>query len=110
MIRVHSLVCRLRWLGQGIAGHDLEITEEQAFLVTLRRLSGSLGRLPGSITISERIEVEGKILASGGFADVRTARYMGHLVAVKTLRVAMTDDLQKIRKVSVDATVSEYLN
>ena len=59
------------------------------------------------MNIPEKIEVQGKILASGGFADVRIGRYMGHLVAVKTLRVAATDDLQKIRKVSLDAPASD---
>ena len=42
--------------------------------------------------ITERIEVEDKILASGGFSDVRRGRYMGHLVAVKTLRDSVFHD------------------
>jgi len=50
----------------------------------------------------EKIEVEDRILASGGFADVRCGRYMGHLVAVKTLRVAEQDDFAKIRKVGIN--------
>jgi hypothetical protein len=68
----------------------------------LRRLAGRYGRLPDSIIITERIEVEDKILASGGFADVRCGRCIGHLFAVKTLRVAKKDDFLKIRKVSVN--------
>jgi serine/threonine-protein kinase TNNI3K len=51
--------------------------------------------------ITEEIKVSDKILASGGFADVRTGTYMGHLVAVKTMRVPEQDDFLKIRKVSV---------
>jgi len=51
--------------------------------------------------ITENIQVEGKVLASGGFADVRRGKYMGYLVAVKTLRVAETDDFAKIRKVRI---------
>jgi hypothetical protein len=90
---------------QGIAEHDLEPAEKQVFFVTLRRLAGRYGRLPDSIIITERIEVEDKILASGGFADVRCGRCMGHLVAVKTLRVAKKDDLLKIRKVSVNNAI-----
>ena len=70
--------------------------------MTLRRLAGYHGRLPDSMIITERIEVEDKILASGGFADVRCGRCIGHLVAVKTLRVAKKDDFLKIRKVSVN--------
>ncbi|KAF9644344.1 kinase-like protein [Thelephora ganbajun] len=78
--------------------HKLKAAEKQAFFVMLRRLAGTHGRLPDSIMITENIEVEGEIRASGGFADVRSGRYMGSLVAVKTLRVAAQDDLQKIRK------------
>ena len=54
--------------------------------------------------IAEKIEVGTDILASGGFADVRSGEYMGHLVAVKTLRVAATDDLVRIRKVGTNNT------
>ena len=50
--------------------------------------------------ITEKVEVEDKVLASGGFADVRRGTYMGHLVAVKALRVAEQDDFVTIRKVS----------
>jgi hypothetical protein len=52
--------------------------------------------------ITEKIEVSDKILASGGFGDVRHGKHMGHLVAVKSLKVAMTDDWLKIRKVSIN--------
>ena len=91
--------------GQGIAGNTLKaVTEQQAFFVTLRRLAGLRGRLPESMVITEQIEINPKILASGGFADVRSGTYMGHLVAVKTLRVAAQDDLQKTRKASINDT------
>ena len=56
--------------------------------------------------ITENIEVEGRILASGGFSDVRRGWYMKHLVAVKTLRTAETDDIRGIRKVRIDIPVS----
>lgn len=36
---------------------------------------------------------------SGGFADVQPGQYNGRTVAVKTLRVTMTDDFDKTRKV-----------
>ena len=62
------------------------------------------------MTLTEKIEVEDKVLASGEFADLRCGRYMGHLVAVKTLRVAEQDVEQdgfmKIRKVSIVAIFS----
>ena len=52
--------------------------------------------------ITEKIEVSDGILASGGFADVRCGKYMGRLVAVKTMRVAEHGDFLKVRKVSID--------
>ncbi|KAF9789265.1 kinase-like domain-containing protein [Thelephora terrestris] len=65
-------------LDRGITGYDLKTRERQAFFVTLRRLAGSHGRLPDSMIIPEKIEIEDKIIASGG--------------------VAPTDNLQKLRK------------
>ena len=61
--------------------------------------------------IAEKIEVGEDILASGGFADVRSGTYMGQgrLFAVKTLRTAVTDDLQKIKKVSANNTIPDSL-
>jgi len=52
--------------------------------------------------ITEKIEVSEEVFASSGFADVRPGKYAGHLVAVKTMRVAAQDDLLKIRKVSIN--------
>ena len=93
---------------QGIAEGNLRTTaEKQVFFVTLRRLTGIHGKLPESMVIREEIEVGKQILASGGFADVRSGTCKGHLVAVKTLRVAEIDDLQKIRKVSTNG-ISSY--
>ena len=51
--------------------------------------------------IREEIKVSEKILASGGFADVRTGMYKGHPVAVKTTRVMKQDNFLKIRKVRI---------
>jgi len=75
----------------------------------LRRLAGFRGRLPDSMVITEKIEVGDEILASGGFADVRIGKYMGRLVAVKTMRLAEKDDTLKIRKVSVSGFFSTVL-
>lgn len=52
--------------------------------------------------IAENIEVEDQILASGGFSDVRRGYYGGHLVAVRTLRVTVQDNILKLRKVSAN--------
>ena len=101
---------RLRCFRQGIAEHNLDRNQKHVFFVTLRRLAGTHGRLPDSMTITEKIEVSDKILASGGFADVRCGTYMGRLVAVKTTRVQEQDDLFKIRKVSIDDGFSDTWN
>jgi len=47
------------------------------------------------------IDISDEILASGGFADLKSGTYEGRLVAVKTARVAAQDDLLGIRKVSI---------
>ncbi|KAF9785122.1 kinase-like domain-containing protein [Thelephora terrestris] len=86
-------------LDRGIVKHKLKIAEKQYFFTTLRRLAACHERLPESMTIAENdVKVQAGILASGGFADVRRGRYKGHFVAVKTLRVAMVDDVSKIRR------------
>ena len=38
----------------------------------------------------------GQILVSGGFADIRTGKYMGCLIMVKTLRVPLQNDFSQI--------------
>ena len=48
-------------------------------------------------------------LVSGGFTDTRAGHYMGHAVAVKTLRVGKQEDIQKIRKVSASNIFSMVL-
>ena len=68
----------------------------------MRNFAGFYDRLPGSVIIAEKIEVSHNVLASGGFSDVRCGKHMGHLVAVKTMRVAEQDDFLKIRKVSIN--------
>ena len=93
-------------LPQGIAEHELKSVEKQTFFLMLRRLAGTYGRLPESMMVTEEIEVSNQILASGGFADVRTGTYMGHLVAVKSMRVAEQDEVSKIRKVRISGFLS----
>lgn len=69
------------------------------FFLTLWSLAGSHGQLPQSIVITEEIEVSQRIQPSGWFADLRTGRYKGGLVAVNSLKVAPEDDPSTIRKV-----------
>ena len=92
----------LRLFCQGLARYNLETAEKQAFFVTLRRLATIHGRLPESMVITKKIAVTDKILASGGFADIRTGKYVGHVVAVREIRVPEQDNILKIRKVSID--------
>ena len=54
------------------------------------------------MVITKEIEVSDEVLAKGGFADIRSGMYMGHLVAVKTMRVAEEDGFAKIRKVCIN--------
>jgi len=62
-------------------------------------LAGLHGRLPSSFAVVDKVKVLGKILASGGFADVRTGVYGGCPVAVMTLRVSPGSDTDRIRNV-----------
>lgn len=76
--------------------------EKQVFFSTLMRLAGKHARLPDSMVITDEIEcsASGQPLTSGGFADIKQGEYKGCAVAVKTLRIAQTDNLDKIRRVS----------
>ena len=69
----------------------------------LRKLSNRTGHLPESYLLSDKFDVSGKIIASGGFADVRMGVFKGRNVAVKTLRVSLSDDKGKIRRVRKQA-------
>ena len=52
--------------------------------------------------IKGEVEVSDQMLAFGGFGGVRLGKYDGVDVALKTARVATRDNLQKIRKVSIN--------
>jgi len=53
------------------------------------------------MVIKDKIDysVSDHLQTSGGFADIKPGLYKGCTVAVKVLRVAATDDFEKIRKV-----------
>jgi len=87
---------------QGITAYNLKHTEKQAFFVTLRRLAERHGRLPDRLTITEEIEISDETLTFGGFACVRSGRYKGRLVAVRTMRTKARAEFPKIRKVSTN--------
>ena len=54
------------------------------------------------MVITDKIDysVPGQLWTSGGFADIKPGLYKDCVVAVKSLRVSMKDDFEKIRKVS----------
>jgi len=49
-----------------------------------------------------KVEIADELLASNGFADLRSGTYGEHLVAIKTLRITARDDYVKIRKVTLN--------
>ena len=80
--------------------YKLKPAERNNFFLTLRRLTENSGRLPDRMVMADSVDASGKIVASGGFGDVRAGTYMGRRVAVKTARVTERSDLRKIKKVS----------
>ena len=84
---------------QGLTKRPLDGGLKKTFLLTMITLAGRHGRLPSSFAISDNVEVLDKILASGGFADVRPGVYGNRPVAVRTLRVSPGSDMNKIRNV-----------
>ena len=104
---IHLLCSQPHPVHQGIAGeYQLRPTEKQAFFVALRRLAERHGLLPSRMRIAGRIEISDELLASSGFADLRSGTYKGCLVAIKTLRVTARDDFVRIRKVRVNGLAS----
>ena len=87
---------------QGLAERKVHGSEKLAFFSTLRRLAGKHARLPNSMVVTDKIDIStsNQPHTSGGFADIKQGHYKGCAVAVKTLRVAMADDFDKIRRVS----------
>ena len=71
--------------------------------IVLRKLAGNTGRLPDSYLVSNGADyqVEERIFACGGFADVRKGILNKKVVAVKTIRLAQDSDLPKVRKVGI---------
>ena len=85
----------LSWL-QALSDHSLGPVEKRRFCTTLWTLAGTYRRLPSSVVIREKPEVSPKVLARGGFADIRMGNYGGRRVAVKTSRVRELDDLDQM--------------
>jgi len=73
----------------------------------LRKLAGNTGQVPDSYLVEKGADyqVEKRIFACGGFADVRRGRLAKKVVAVKTIRTALDSNTSKIRKVGTIADV-----
>ena len=87
---------------QGLTEHKLRSSEKHALFNTLRRLAGKHARLPDSMVITDEIDfsTSRQLHAAGGFADIKRGQLKGFDVAVKTLRVGVEDNFDKIRRVS----------
>ena len=87
---------------QSLAENKVHASDKHTFFGTLRRLAGKHARLPESMVIRDEIDFSAPSQphTSGGFADIKQGQYKGHTVAVKKLRVAETDNFDKIRRVS----------
>ena len=85
---------------QGLVVHKLHSSEKHTFFSTLRRLAGKHVRLPNSMIIADKIDFSAisQPHTSGSFMDIKPGQYKGCTVAVKSLRVAITNNF-KIRKV-----------
>jgi chitodextrinase len=85
---------------QALAEHKLPLSEKQSFFVTLRKLAAAHDRLPDSMVITDEVEFpnSSQPYTSGGFADIKQGKYKSHTVAVKTMRVAVSDNFRKISR------------
>ena len=97
---LHSPLSPPHTVRQGIV--ECKPAEKKAFFVTLRRLAERHGKLPERMMITETIEVSDEIFAFGGFGVVREGTYKGERVAVKTAKIPLLKNFDKIRKVSIN--------
>ena len=84
---------------QGLTKRPLDGGLKKAFLLTTIALAGRHGRFPSSFVVADQVEISNKILASGGFADVKPGVYENRPVAVRALRILPGSDIKKIRTV-----------
>ncbi|KAF9644349.1 kinase-like protein [Thelephora ganbajun] len=67
-----------------------------AFLLALITLASRHKRFPCSFMITDRVDVSDRTIASGGFADVKSATYGDSTVVVRSLRVTSKEETEKI--------------
>ena len=70
----------------------------------MRRLAGTSRQVPKSYLVGRftRCKVEKRVIANGGFADIRKGKLNGRDVAIKTIRVSLEDEerIDSIHEVS----------
>lgn len=68
----------------------------------MRSLAHDSAQIPPRYQVDPRsLSVEGTVIASGGFAQVREGRLGGRTVAVRTLRIDQQTNPYDVRKVRV---------
>ena len=83
---------------------DLDKRNRRQHLKHLRKLCCTFAILPSSFILGPTFDECGaKPFATGGFSDVYEATLNGRLVAIKTLRVTTTTDLEKLHRVGSSA-------
>ena len=90
---------------KAVRASPLDNEPRQPAFSILRKLSNRIGHLPESHLLSDKSDISRKVLAFGGFVGVRMGVFKGKNVAVKTLRVSLTDDKAKIRRVGKRAAL-----
>ena len=79
----------------------LQKRKRKRCLKYLRKLCGAFGILPSSFTVEPTFdERETEPFAAGGFSHVYEATFNGQPVAVKTLKITTTANLEKVHKVN----------
>lgn len=77
----------------------LELQLQRNCRETLRKICGRQGLLPKSVQIQVNYNRSDTPLYQGGYADVWKSQYQGCHVAVKVLRVCLSDHFGKIKSV-----------
>jgi hypothetical protein len=98
----HHLSKGCLFVCQILTGGGIADEERGVFLAILQKLCGACCLLPKSHEISDGLEIiSPSPVAGGGFADVYKGSYNGLPVAIKMLRITVTekDGLAGIKKV-----------
>ena len=87
---------------QIIRDDKVPIGYERDTLSVMRSLAYDSAQVPPRYQVDPHsLSVEGTVIASGGFAEVRKGRLGGRMVAVRTLRIDRQTDPYDVLKVCV---------